>query len=83
MRMLKNPRLSTVSLLLGIASLIVWIIPTIGVPVALIGLLIGLGGKGERGDRGDSQVRRWAIAVNITGLVLTIIHGVFGSIVRN
>lgn len=38
----KRPVFPVVSLLLGILSLVAWLIPTLGIPITVLGLIIGV-----------------------------------------
>ena len=64
-----NENKSTVALVLGIISLIMWIIPIIGLPLSIVGLVLGCKNKYKAG-----------IILNIIGLVLTIINTTVGAV---
>lgn len=59
---------SVASLVLGIISLIAWIIPLIGAPVSIIGLVLGVKKKYTAG-----------IVLNVIGLVLTVANAAIGA----
>ena len=59
---------STASLVLGIISLIVWLVPIIGGTVSLIGLVLGIRKKYTAG-----------IILNVIGLVLTVANSAIGA----
>lgn len=59
---------STASLVLGICSLVAWIIPLIGFPVSLVGLILGITKKYTTG-----------IVLNAIGLAITIVNSVIGA----
>lgn len=58
--------LSTAGLVLGILSVLTWLFPVIGVPISIVGLVLGSMGK-RRGGGGAGVV------LNIIGLVLNIV----------
>lgn len=59
---------STASLVLGIVSLIAWIIPLIGFPVCIVGLILGVRKKYTVG-----------IVLNVIGLVCTVANSAIGA----
>lgn len=56
------------SLVLGIISLIAWLLPLAGLPVSIIGLVIGIRKNYTTG-----------IVLNIIGLVLTVANAAIGA----
>lgn len=63
---------ATTPLVLGIIGLLAWIIPLIGLPVTIIGLVKGI-------KASPSTKRTVSIVLCIIGLVLTIINGAIGA----
>lgn len=59
---------STASLVLGIISLIVWLLPLVGFPVCIVGLVLGIRKKYTAG-----------IVLNVIGLVLTTANSAIGA----
>lgn len=64
-----NANKSTGALVCGIISLIMWLLPIIGLPVSIVGLILGCKNKYETG-----------IILNAIGLVLTIINATVGAV---
>ena len=60
---------STASLVLGIIGFVAWLIPLIGFPVTIIGLILGIRRKYTAG-----------IVLNVIGLVITLINSVIGAV---
>ena len=59
---------STTSLVLGILSLIFWLLPLFGLPISIIGLVFGVKKKYTAG-----------IVLNVIGLCLTVINAAIGA----
>jgi|SRR5690554_3699487 len=66
---------ATAGMVLGIVSLIVWIIPLIGAPVSIIGLIQA--SKGQRSEKKNEATV--GLVLNILGLVATIINASIGA----
>ena len=66
--MAENENKSTASLVLGIISLIVWLLPLIGFPVSIVGLILGVRKKYTVG-----------IVLNVIGLVITVANSAIGA----
>ena len=64
-----NKNKSMGALICGIISLIMWLIPIIGLPLSIVGLILGCKNKYKVG-----------ITLNIIGLVLTIINATVGAV---
>ena len=64
-----NENKSTGALVLGVISLIMWLIPIIGVPVSVIGLVLGCIKKYNTG-----------IILNVIGLSLSIVNAIIGAV---
>ena len=60
---------STASLVLGIIGLITWLLPLIGFPITIVGLILGIQRKYKIG-----------IILNIIALVFTTINSIIGAI---
>jgi hypothetical protein len=65
----------TASLVLGICSLFAWIIPLIGLPVTISGLVVGI--KTLRRD--GNGVAMAGIVMSTIGLVLTLANAALGA----
>lgn len=65
----------TASLVLGICSLFAWIIPLVGLPVTISGLVVGI--KTLRRD--GSGVAVVGIAMSTVGLLLTLANAALGA----
>lgn len=54
---------------LGIISLVAWLLPIVGIPVAIVGIVKSNGGRSPGG-----------LAMSIIGLVLAVINAAVGAI---
>ena len=68
--------LAVASLVLGILSLIAWLLPIAGLPVAIVGLILGILGRGSR-NRGMAT---GGIITSSIGLGLSLINAILGAI---
>jgi len=67
---------ATAALVLGIVGLLAWLLPLIGLPVNVIGIVLGALGR-----RGPSKGTATAgLVCSVIGLGLTIINGIAGAI---
>ncbi len=66
---------ATASLVLGLVSIITWIIPLIGLPTTITGLVLGIQGLGPK-KRTRAAV---GIALSTLFLVITIINAILGA----
>lgn len=57
-----------VPLVLGILSLILWLLPILGAPISIVGLILGIRSKYNVG-----------IVLNVIGLCLTIANAAIGA----
>jgi len=57
-------------LVLGIISLVAWLIPLIGAPVSIVGIILAALGRRSLSRR---TMAGWGLALSILGLLLTII----------
>lgn len=64
---------------LGIISLITWIIPLIGYPVSIVGLIISILEIKET----ETKKAYKALTLNIIGLILTIISSIIGLYINS
>jgi hypothetical protein len=69
-----NRSVATWAFVLGLASLVAWILPILGLPVSATGL--GLGVAGQRSSRRGLAIV--AIVLASIGLVLTIVNAGLG-----
>ena len=66
---------ATASLVLGVISIVTWIIPLFGLPTTIAGLVLGIKGLGPQ-RRGTAIA---GIVLSIIFLVVTILNAVFGA----
>jgi hypothetical protein len=66
---------ATASLVLGIVGLIAWLIPLIGFPVTITGLVMGFQGQ----HSSKKAVATAGIVLSIIALVLTVINSAVGA----
>lgn len=64
-----TPQKNTAAMILGIVSCIMWLLPIIGGPIAITGLILSIMKKYTTG-----------LILNIVGLILTIINAIAGAI---
>ena len=63
------------ALVLGIVSLLAWLLPIVGLPVSIVGLVLGI--KTVKSEKKAMAIA--AIIMSSIGLVLTIINGALGA----
>lgn len=68
---------ATAALVLGVVSLIAWLLPLLGFPVSIIGLILGFA---EIKKPGYSKASSAGTILSAIGLVLTIINSIAGAI---
>jgi hypothetical protein len=66
---------ATASLILGLVSIITWIIPLIGLPTTIIGLVLGIQGLGPK-KRTTAAV---GIALSTLFLIITLLNAALGA----
>ena len=73
---------ATAALVLGILAIPTALFPFIGLPVGLVGLILGLIAKGDIRRRGLTNMAhaKWGVILSSIGLVLTIANAVVGAI---
>ncbi len=71
----KKSGMSVASMVLGISGLIAWILPLIGFPVTIAGLILGISGR-KKGGKGMATA---GIVLCIITLVLTLCNSVAGA----
>ena len=59
---------STTALVLGILSLVFWLLPLFGLPISIVGLVFGIRRKYTAG-----------IVLNVIGLCLTVVNAALGA----
>ncbi|MBP3753911.1 MAG: DUF4190 domain-containing protein [Lachnospiraceae bacterium] len=72
---MEDYEMAVASLVLGIISLIAWFIPLFGLPISIVGLVLGI--KSVK-----SEKRGMAIAGIVTssiGLILSVVNGALGA----
>lgn len=69
---------ATASMVLGIIGLIAWLLPLIGFPVNIVGLVLGL----TQGKHKTFTTAKAGVIMSIIGLVLTVINSVAGAIIN-
>lgn len=70
----KGSGYATAGLVLGIVSLITWILPLLGYPVSIVGIVMA--SNGLRSER--KSMAGWGLGLSIVGLVATIFSSIFG-----
>jgi hypothetical protein len=65
---------SVVGLIFGILSLILWLVPLLGLPVAMVGLVFSIGDL-----KAGKKLATTALVCSIIGLVLVLINSVVGA----
>lgn len=63
------PQKSVAPMILGIIGLVAWLLPIIGLPVTITGLILGICKKSQAG-----------IVLNVIGLVLSLVNSIYGAI---
>ncbi len=73
--------LGTAALVLGIVSLVAWLLPLVGLPVAVVGIVLGFLARGRvaRGEATNGGAARWGLVLSVIGLVLTLGNAVLGA----
>jgi Domain of unknown function (DUF4190) len=66
---------ATASLVLGILGLIGWCLPIFGLPMTIVGLVLGI--KGQNSSNHGSAVA--GIVLNIIGLALSVVNAAIGA----
>ena len=64
-----------VALGFGIASLVLWLLPILGLPASITALIVGAMSLNTSGRK----LGRWGLALGVIGLVLTLINGALGA----
>jgi hypothetical protein len=64
------------SLVLGILSLLAWLLPIAGLPVAIVGLILGILGRRSR----SPGLAMGGIVTSSIGLGLSLINAILGAI---
>lgn len=64
-----------VSFILGIISMIAWVLPIAGLPIQIVGLVFGIKGK----DASNKWMAITGIVLCIIGLVFTIVNASLGG----
>jgi hypothetical protein len=67
---------ATASLVLGLISIVTWIIPLFGLPTTIAGLVLGIKGLGPQ-RRGKAIA---GIVLSIVFLVITVLNAAWGAI---
>lgn len=70
-----NQGKATASLVLGIVGLIAWLLPLVGFPVTIVGLVMGV--QGRNGEKKGMATA--GMVLSIIGLVLCVINAVLGA----
>lgn len=68
--------MATAALVLGIIGLIAWLLPIIGYPVTIVGLILGI--KSVKSEKRGMAIA--GIVMSSIGLVLSIVNSVLGVI---
>ncbi len=67
---------ATASMVLGIIGLIAWLLPLVGFPVNIVGLVLGL----TQGKHKTFSTAKAGVIMSIIGLVLTSINSIAGAV---
>lgn len=65
---------STAALALGVLSLIFWLLPVLGLPVAVIGIILGI-----KGLKNKQKLAQAALICSIIGLALAAANAALGA----
>ena len=68
--------MATAALVLGIISLVAWLIPIIGYPVTIVGLVLGI--KSVKSEKRGMAIA--GIVMSALGLVLSLVNSIAGVI---
>ncbi|MBR3575257.1 MAG: hypothetical protein IKN97_08850 [Lachnospiraceae bacterium] len=68
--------MATAALVLGIISLVAWLIPIIGYPVTIVGLVLGI--KSVKSEKRGMAIA--GIVMSSIGLVLSLVNSIAGVI---
>jgi Domain of unknown function (DUF4190) len=73
---------ATAALILGILAIPTALFPILGLPIGLVGLVLGLTAKGDIRRRGLTNMghAKWGVILSCIGLVLTLTNAVAGAI---
>ena len=69
--------LATASLILGIIALLAWLLPLLGFPIAVLGIIFGV--MGRRGPK--KGMATGGLVCSAIGLGLTLINGILGALI--
>jgi K+ transporter len=69
---------ATTALVLGVASLIAWCLPIVGLPVSITGIVFALKAQGQTG--GSRAIA--GLILNIIGLCLSVFNAALGAYLR-
>lgn len=73
----KSSGKATASLILGIISLVAWLLPLIGYPVSIVGLYLGISNEKKEKD----TFSKIGIILSAIGLGITAINSIAGVII--
>ena len=65
------------ALVLGIIGLVAWLIPILGLPITIVGLIMGVNGRRKNPEQKGMATA--GMIMSIIGLILTIINGAVGA----
>lgn len=71
--------MATAALVLGIIGLIAWLLPIIGYPVTIVGLVLGI--KSVKSEKRGMAIA--GIVMSSIGLVLSLVNSILGVILLN
>ena len=72
---MQNDNRASTSLILGILSLIAWLLPLIGYPVTIIGIVMGIKSK----DSASQNLALAGLILSIIGLAFTVANSAIGA----
>lgn len=70
-----NSGKATASLVLGLIGLLAWLLPIVGLPVTIVGVVMGAKGRNSS-NRGVAVA---GLVLSIIGLILTVINAAIGA----
>lgn len=74
---------ATAALILGILAIPTALFPILGLPVGVVGLVLGLTAKSDIRRRGLTNMghAKWGVILSSIGLVLTVISAIAGAMI--
>ncbi len=76
----KQDKYAVVGMVLGLVSIIAWLIPLFGYPVTICGIVFSAKGLNSQQNKGKATV---GLIFSILFLIVTLINSILGAIVAN